>query len=110
MAKIFYDHLVVVEEVTEKLEKYDLDAVSLQELVLLIGETLHQEILDLILTHLPDNLHEDFLARFYRDPGDAGLLDYLKTHTGKDIEKLIKLEAQKVKREILAEIKSAKRK
>lgn len=109
MSKIFYDHLVVVEEITAKLDKFDLDAVSRQELILLIDETLHQEIINLILTHLPPEHHEDFLNKFYHNPNDEGLLDFLKTHSGKDIEKLIKEEAKKVKKEILLEIRRSKK-
>lgn len=104
MAKIFYDHLVVREEIIKELDKYEIDAVEREEIVRLSDETLHHHTLDVILRSLPKEKHSDFLHKFHQSPGDEGLLEYLKQEV-EDIEKLISIEAKKVKKEILAEIK-----
>ena len=109
MSKIFYDHLVIIEEITSKLDRYNLDNLAKEELVMLIDETLHHEMMNLILSSLPEKHHEEFLSKLYRNPADESLLEYLKVHSGKDIEKLINEEAKKVKKEILMEIKRSRK-
>ena len=100
MAKIFYDHLVIREEITVELDKYSLVREEKEELVQLVDETLHHQILNIILTHLPKDQHRGFLEKFHKTPHDESLLKYIK-----DFEQEIIKEAQKIKRELLSEIK-----
>ncbi len=100
MAKIFYDHLVVHEEITAELDKYNIRVEEKEELIQLVDQTLHHHVLDVILTHLPKEKHEEFLTKFHKAPHDESLLDYIK-----DFEEEIIKEAKKVKLELLAEIK-----
>ncbi|MBI3559170.1 hypothetical protein HY085_02130 [Candidatus Gottesmanbacteria bacterium] len=104
MAKIFYDHLVLREEITVELDKYAVTTEEKEELVQLMDETLHHQILNTILTHLPKDQHQEFLEKFHQAPHDASLLEYIK-----DFEQEIIKEAQKIKRDLLSEIKSAAR-
>ena len=106
MTKVFYDHLIVREEIDLELEKYELSTVEKEELIQLIDETLHHEILNLVLANLPVEKHEEFLQQFHNDPENEHHLIYIKRITGKDLSKLIKQEAQKVKKEILSQIKT----
>jgi GrpB-like predicted nucleotidyltransferase (UPF0157 family) len=62
------------------------------------------------LKELPKTKHEFFLDHFQKSPEDEKLLVYLKREIDEQIEERIKTEAAKVKREILAEIKRAKKK
>ena len=64
MAQFFYDHLLVIEDVTVILDNYPLTKGEKEKTLLLIDETLHHHILDSILTNLPKEHHEHFLTRF----------------------------------------------
>ncbi len=104
--KNFYDHLVAVEEVTTVLKNYNLSVDEHGEITQLVEKTIHHEVLNIILKKLPKEKHEDFLNKFRAAPHDKNLLDYLKREVG-DIEEEIKKTAEKIKREILGEIKRA---
>lgn len=108
MSKIFYDHLVVREEIIAEIDKHQITIEEKDELVQLVDETLHHHVLDTILSALPKEKHENFLIKFHNTPFDQRLLDYLKNEIG-DIEEQIKNVAKKVKTELLAEIKRAKK-
>lgn len=110
MTKIFYDHLIKIEEVTVELDNYELTLEEREEFVSLIDEILHHHTINVILSHLPKHHHETFLSMFHKEPHNLELLDFLKKETLVNIEEKIKNEAEKVKKEILAEIKKAKRK
>lgn len=110
MSKIFYDHLVVRQDVISQLDAYAMDAEEKEELVKLIDEHLHHQILNVILNHLPKDKHERFITHLTRAPHDPALLDYLKTHIAIDIETEIKSHAAKVKADLLSEIHKSKTK
>ena len=110
MAKIFYDHLIKIEEVTVELEGYELTIEEKEEFITLIDETLHNHTLNIILSSLPQDRHENFLSLFHEAPYRPELLDMLKKEAQEDIEEKIKEEAAKIKKELLAEIKKSKKK
>ncbi len=109
MAKTFLDHLIILEEITSELDVYDLPADEREEILGLINHTAHQHILNVILNHLPPEHHESFLIQFQKAPHDPELLAFLKKEIKADIESEIKIQAKKIKSEILAEIKKSKR-
>jgi hypothetical protein len=102
MPRIFYGHLLQIEEVTVKLDDDgSLEATEKEEFIDLIDGTCHNHILNLILSHLPEEHHEEFLSRFHEAPHDPELLSFLKkTVKGGDIEAMIRAEAKKIKEEI----------
>ena len=108
MTKIFYDHLIIIEEVVAVLDAHNLTGAQKQEFLDLIDETMHHHILDTILTHLPREHHEAFLAKFHASPGDRTLMTFLKENISADIEKEILRKASNVKRQILKEIEQSK--
>lgn len=110
MSKIFYDHLVGLKEISIELKGYSLQSEEYEELVKIADETLHHHVLNIILTHLPKEKHQFFLETFHTTPHDEKLLEFLKKEATPEIEKAIKKEAQKVKKEILSEIKRAGKK
>ena len=105
----FYDHLVLIEEVTSVLDVYDLPPDEREEILGLINHTTHQHILNVILNHLPQEHHENFLTKFQSSPADLELLAFLKKEIKADIESEIRIQAKKIKAEILSEIKKSKR-
>ncbi len=98
MANLFYDHLLIFEEVIAVVGK---DKQALE----LIDATLQHEILDVIFSYLPREKHEEFLQKFHAAPGDPKLLHYLQEHTAINIELAILDRANKTKRKILKEVK-----
>lgn len=105
MSKIFYDHLIIIEEVEGVLRGVEPE--EKEELHRLIDEMIHHRVLGCILDHLPRKHHEEFLDRFHQAPYDESLINYLQLKTAKeiDIEAKIKEEVGKLKKELLAEIK-----
>ncbi len=104
MAKIFYDHLTITEEITVELDNYQIDKEEKEEIIQLMDENIHHRVLDVILKKLPKEKHNEFLKQFAASPQDLKLLDYLRQEIA-DIEELITQEAKLVKKELLAEIK-----
>ena len=107
---IFYDHLVLIEEVTSELDLFDIDPEEKTEIIDLIDQTLHHHTLNVILDHLPKEHHQEFMAGFHAAPHNKELLSFLKAHTTVDIEAEIKKIATKVKKDILSDIKKSRRK
>lgn len=105
MSKLFYDHLIVIEEVTAVLDEHKLSAKDKAKVLALMDATLQHEILDVIFSYLPREKHEEFLARFHAAPYDPGLLTYLKDNAPVNIELAILDRANKTKRKLLAEVK-----
>lgn len=101
MSKIFYDHLIIIEEITAVLDEHQLSPKERTALLQLMDETLHHRILDVILTHLPHDHHETFLTKFHAAPHDRELITFLKEKANVDIEKKILAEANKTKKELL---------
>ncbi len=110
MAKIFYDHLVMMEEIIVVIDQHDLSPKERQELISLVDQTLHHHILDVILTHLPVPHHEAFLALFHKAPHDPQLLTFLKEKTAVDIEREIQKKAKTVKKSLISAITKSKNK
>ncbi|PIU03937.1 hypothetical protein COT44_00210 [Candidatus Shapirobacteria bacterium CG08_land_8_20_14_0_20_39_18] len=104
MSTIFYDHLIEFEEIEVALSVHNLDPKTKKEVSQMIEETIHYRMMNVILTNLPKEHHQDFLERFYQAPHDEGLFDYLKEKVG-NIEDLLSQEIEKVKKELLADLK-----
>ncbi|MBI4028776.1 MAG: hypothetical protein HY376_00185 [Candidatus Blackburnbacteria bacterium] len=104
MSKIFYDHLIILEEVEIELGKLDLDRDERRELEELIEETLHHRVLDRVLSELPRVHHEEFLQRFSKTPHDPYLIEYINERIEKSVGEHIQDEIEKMKKEIMADI------
>lgn len=109
MSKVFYDHLIVIEDLEDKLRGVE-DTEEKEELHRLIDEMIHHRVLGCILDHLPREHHEEFLEKFHAAPYDDSLIDYLQKKTPQevDIEEKIRTEVAKLKKELLKEIKKKK--
>jgi hypothetical protein len=109
MKAIFCEHWLEIEEVFTVVDEHELGEVESQELKELIEELFHQQTLSLILEHLPQDCHQPFLVLFQAAPFDQSLIDFVKGQIKIDIEAEIKKQAQKIKAEILAEIRKSKK-
>ena len=107
MSKLFYDHLIIIEELIIILDRHGVSNAERKKLLSLIDETMNHHILDEILTHLPKEHHTEFLGKLVKHPNDIGLIPYLKGKTPVDIEKNILLRANKVKKELKKHIEDS---
>ena len=62
----------------------------------MVDETIHHEVMSVILIHLPEEHHEEFLERFQARPHDPSLLAYLRAKVG-DIEDKLKETGQELR-------------
>lgn len=93
-----------------ELDNYELTVEESEEFAGLIDETFHNRTLGVILNSLPVEYHENFLSMVCSSPHRSELMEFLKEKSSPDIEKIIQKEAEKIKKEILLEIKRSKRK
>ena len=107
--KLFYDHLILIEEIEITLTTKQITREECEEILHLVDKTMHSEILHKILSHLPHIHHEEFLIRFHATPHDISLMKFLKEHTLVDIEKEILKTANSVKKKVLKEIEGAEK-
>ncbi|MCL5090659.1 MAG: hypothetical protein M1514_01475 [Patescibacteria group bacterium] len=110
-AKVFYDHLTQIEELFLKLEGLDIEIEEKEEIIALVDDTFHRQILTIILDHLPREFHENFLHLFSKEPESLTLLNFLKEKITKvDIEEKIISHSIMAKRDILFEIRRSVKK
>jgi hypothetical protein len=101
MSKLFYDHLLVLEEVRLEIDNICHDKFEKEELWNIIDEILHHSVLDIILEKLNVDHHPEFLEKMLKEPYSENLLTYLKEKLEEDVELLISNEVEKVKKGIL---------
>lgn len=104
MSKLFYDHLIVIEEIVAVLDQHKLKPGERTKILELMDATLQHEILDVILTYLPREKHEEFLKKFHAAPRNMALMQYLKNNSPVNIELAILDRANKTKRKFLREV------
>ncbi len=104
MTKLFYDHLIIIEEVLAMLNKHSIPNNEQREIMELVDLLMHQEILSTILTHLPNGHHEFFLIRFHALPHDKRIIEFINEKSGKDMEKEILKTVNSVKKKVAHEI------
>ena len=105
MSKIWYDHLIILEEVDVELGKLDLEHEEKEELQHLIEEMVHHRVLDRVLQVLPREHHENFLQEFKKRPHDVALIHYIDERIDESVERHIQEEIGKLKEEILADLR-----
>lgn len=104
MSKVFYDNLIILEEVESHIKDSAKTQEEREELWKIVDEIVHHRVLHCLLDHLPHNHHEDFLEKFHECPYDEALLDFLNEKIEGDVEKVIKKEIKGLEKEILEEI------
>lgn len=109
MSKIFYDRFIEFEEIEIELQSAGLSLEEKRELEQLIDEMVHHRVLDRLLTHLPKEHHQEFLQKFHKSPFDESLINYLNERIKDSVEKHIKEEVGKLKKEILEDLKSSRK-
>jgi len=105
MSKLFYDHLIVIEEINDSLVALELPEEDHNQTLSIIDQTIHNHVLDIILTHLPKQHHETFLKLFVKAPHDKTILKFLNEKSKVIIEEEITKAIESLKAELLELIK-----
>lgn len=93
MSKLFFDHLLQLDDFDREIKKVAKTQEEREELWLLVDEIIHHKALGCILDRLPRENHEEFLEMFHKAPHDEEyLFGYLRAKIGKNIEELLKQE------------------
>ena len=93
MSQIFYDHLIILENLEVKITALGLEPEEKEALNQLVEETVHYRLMTRILDTLPHEHHEEFLDFFHQAPHEERLLKYLQEKI-EDIEAIIKKEIE----------------
>ena len=110
MSKLFYDHLIYLEEVELEIKKTASSKEEQEELWGLVDEIVTHKVLGKVLDKLPRENHEEFLELFHKCPHDEEIIfGYLKGKTGENIEEVLELELKNISSDILKEIKPSKK-
>lgn len=105
MTKLFYDHLIYLEEVEIIIKKTASSKEEKEELWALVDEIIVHKVLGKVLEKLPRVYHEEFLTLFHKCPHDEiTIFGYLKSKAGEGIEKELQAELKNVGVEILKEL------
>lgn len=109
MSKIFYDHLIILEEVESEIKKVSETKEERDELWELVDQMVHHKVFDTILGKLPKTHHEEFLDKFHKAPHDEGIFDYLKEKIGENIEEIIENEIGLLAFDLLKDLRKKKK-
>jgi hypothetical protein len=115
MSRIFFDHLVILDEVESEIKSIAESPDEKEELWKLVDDIVQHRVIITILDKLPISYHEEFLTRFHEAPHHEGHLGYLDDKIQSDeevgdVSAIIKREIDSLREELLKEIKSLKRK
>ncbi len=109
MSKLFFDNLIVFEEVENKIDSIAKTEEERNELWGIVDSLIRHRALGLIFEKLPKTYHPEFLNMFHQAPHDETLIDYLKEKIGENIEELLRQELGNLAYELLEEFASAKK-
>lgn len=102
--KLFYDHLIDRGRLTSLIKHQAKTKNEEKQMLKMLDELLHSTVLDVILFHLDEKHHEEFLTMLHQTPHSEEVLIYLKQKGHPEIERKIKKEVKKLTEKILGEI------
>lgn len=103
--RLFYDHLVDRSKFVSLIEREARDEEEKKKLHQTLDEIIHHTVLDVILIHLDEKHHEEFLALIHKTPHSKKIIIYIKQKGHKDIEEKIRSKIESLAKEIEAELK-----
>ena len=108
MNRLFWDDLIHLDELVHELQSLPFSSDEQAELVDLIDSTYHHHILEEILSALPEEEHEPFMAMLAARPDDKEILVHI-TRFVPDMETRIKNRSLQVHDIVKREIHDAKK-
>jgi hypothetical protein len=105
MSKLFYDRLIVLDEVEVHIKRSASSKEEQEEFWGLVDEIVSHRVIEKILDKLPSTHHTEFLEIFHKCPHDEALIfGFLSEKTGEDMEETLKRELSNLPKEILKEL------
>src|SRR3989344_3003364 len=104
MSKLFYDHIIIIDDVHEKMSALQLPSDEYKELVYIIDSIIHHRVVTRILDLLPREVHEIFLQKLHDNPSDSNHVHFINRHIESDIVVELTLIADSLRKELLEEI------
>lgn len=108
MSKLFFDHLLVLDDIEVVIKKNATSVEEREEWYALVDETITAKVLEKVLGKLPEEYHPDLLNKFAEYPyAEKRILGFVAEKTGQDIKKVedwLRDELKEVGRDILKEI------
>lgn len=104
MSKIFYDHLIICEELDCLIKKICETQEEKEELWCLVDEIIHNRVLGCILSKLPEERHYEFLTMIHSCPYDDQILPFANQLMDDNLEEIISNEIKSLEKEIVNEI------
>lgn len=105
MAKVFYDHLLIIEELFVEIDTLNLPQKHKQAVRALVDEIFHQRVITHILDLLPRSHHEEFLKRLHASPADTRHLTFLQELVEVDVQSELVYLGAKIKKELRRDFK-----
>lgn len=106
MATVFYDHLIPWHKVERYLVAIQPTADEKWELLEVIEETVHTQVLTLVLEHIPQTSHDAFLERFHAAPHAEEHLVFIKSACTDDVEAIISMEMDRFIDELITSLQT----
>jgi hypothetical protein len=105
MSQLFYDDLIVLDEVDAVIKKTASSKEEREELWGLVDEILNHKVLETILDELPKESHGEFLELFHKCPHDEVVIfGYLKKKTGQNMEEKLRGKLRDIGTDILRDL------
>lgn len=104
MATVFYDHLIDWKMLDEAIRSAGIDGQERLDVHAHAEHVLHIEVLRIFITHLPRELHEEFLIRFHSAPHDTAHLHFVVSHSTTDVETAVKEKTKLLIQEIIRDL------
>jgi hypothetical protein len=105
MSKLFFDHLIYLEEVELEIKKTASSKEEQEELWGLVDEIVTHKVIGKVLDKLSRAHHEEFLELFHKCPYDEQVIfGYLKEKTGKSVEEDLRRDLKNYGHELIEEI------
>ncbi|OGK29722.1 hypothetical protein A3B02_02045 [Candidatus Roizmanbacteria bacterium RIFCSPLOWO2_01_FULL_42_14] len=106
MKKHFYSHIVRLEDVHQELTLLDISDEEKKHLLLVFESTMHHIVVDVVLTHLPDEHKKPFIHHVSKENHD-GAWSIIKEHI-QEPEQKIREAVEALKQELLADIQKSR--
>lgn len=100
MSKIFFDHLIEVEEIKLYIDRVTQTHDEKEDLWNLVDEYINHRIISSILSGLDEGSHEEFLSMFLEKPYDPGIINYLDTRLTVTLDELVDKNLQEIINEL----------
>jgi len=104
----FYSHIIEIESIIVKLGEMDFSGEQKLHLACIVDSTIHQSVLDIILSKLSDKDKIIFLQQLKKDPQDKKIMEFLSDKVGGIEDEIIEV-VEKLKTDLHQDIEEAKR-